>query len=60
MNAAEAVGGTSLAALGVRDAFGVLGSGNFVATQALHAAGASFHHARHEGGAIAWPTATRA
>ena len=52
MNAAEAVGRT-LAALGVRDAFGVLGSGNFVATQALHAAGAAFHHARHEGGAIA-------
>ncbi|HET8949166.1 MAG TPA: thiamine pyrophosphate-binding protein [Solirubrobacteraceae bacterium] len=51
MNAAEAVGRT-LAALGVRDAFGVIGSGNFVATQALHAAGASFHHARHEGGAI--------
>jgi thiamine pyrophosphate-dependent acetolactate synthase large subunit-like protein len=52
VNAAEAVGRT-LAALGVRDAFGVLGSGNFVATQALHAAGAAFHHARHEGGAIA-------
>ena len=51
MNAAEAVGRT-LASLGVRDAFGVLGSGNFVATQALHAAGAAFHHARHEGGAI--------
>ena len=44
--------GRTLAALGVRDAFGVLGSGNFVATQALHAAGAAFHHARHEGGAI--------
>jgi thiamine pyrophosphate-dependent acetolactate synthase large subunit-like protein len=52
MNAAEAAGRT-LHALGVRDAFGVLGSGNFVATQALHAAGAAFHHARHEGGAIA-------
>jgi thiamine pyrophosphate-dependent acetolactate synthase large subunit-like protein len=51
VNAAEAVGRT-LHALGVRDAFGVLGSGNFVATQALHAAGAAFHHARHEGGAI--------
>jgi thiamine pyrophosphate-dependent acetolactate synthase large subunit-like protein len=49
--AAEVVGRT-LAALGVRDAFGVLGSGNFIATQALHAAGAAFHHARHEGGAI--------
>ena len=51
MDAATTVGRT-LAALGVRDAFGVLGSGNFVATQALHAAGAAFHHARHEGGAI--------
>ena len=51
LNAAEVVGRT-LAALGVRDAFGVLGSGNFIATQALHAAGAAFHHARHEGGAI--------
>src|SRR5919197_2378042 len=51
LTAAEAVGRT-LAALGVRDAFGVLGSGNFVASQSLHAAGAAFHHARHENGAI--------
>ena len=51
LTAAEVVGRT-LAELGVRDAFGVLGSGNFIATQALHAAGAAFHHARHEGGAI--------
>ena len=51
LTAAEVVGRT-LAALGVRDAFGVLGSGNFIASQALHAAGAAFHHARHEGGAI--------
>src|SRR4051794_19138234 len=51
LTAAEAVGRT-LAQLGVRDAFGVLGSGNFLATRALHAAGAAFHHARHEGGAI--------
>src|SRR3954449_11748571 len=51
LTAAEVVGRT-LAALGVRDAFGVLGSGNFLATQALHAAGAAFHHARHENGAI--------
>ena len=29
-----------------------VGSGNFVATQALHAAGAAFLPARHEGGAI--------
>ena len=51
MNAAEVVGRT-LAELGVRDAFGVLGSGNFVATLAMHASGVAFHHARHEGGAI--------
>jgi thiamine pyrophosphate-dependent acetolactate synthase large subunit-like protein len=51
LTAAEAVGRT-LGALGVRDAFGVLGSGNFIATRALHDAGAAFHHARHEGGAI--------
>ena len=51
MNAAEVVGRT-LAELGVRDAFGVLGSGNFIATLAMHASGVAFHHARHEGGAI--------
>src|SRR5215208_5348895 len=51
LTAAEVVGRT-LAALGVRDAFGVLGSGNFIATRALLAAGAKFHHARHENGAI--------
>jgi thiamine pyrophosphate-dependent acetolactate synthase large subunit-like protein len=51
VNAAEAVGRT-LSELGVRDAFGVIGSGNFLTTQAFHAAGGRFHHARHEGGAI--------
>ena len=51
MNAAEVVGRT-LAELGVRDAFGVLGSGNFIATLTMHASGVAFHHARHEGGAI--------
>ena len=51
MNAAEVVGRT-LAELGVRDMFGVLGSGNFIATQAVHTSGVAFHHARHEGGAI--------
>jgi thiamine pyrophosphate-dependent acetolactate synthase large subunit-like protein len=51
VNAAEAVGRT-LFELGVRDAFGVIGSGNFLTTQAFHAAGGRFHHARHEGGAI--------
>jgi thiamine pyrophosphate-dependent acetolactate synthase large subunit-like protein len=51
VNAAEIVGRT-LAELGVRDVFGVLGSGNFIATRTAHAAGVAFHHARHEGGAI--------
>ena len=51
LTAAEVVGRT-LAELGVRDAFGVLGSGNFLASQTMHAAGVAFHHARHEGGAI--------
>jgi thiamine pyrophosphate-dependent acetolactate synthase large subunit-like protein len=51
VNAAEVVGRT-LAELGVRDAFGVLGSGNFIATLSMHASGVAFHHARHEGGAI--------
>ena len=44
---ADVVGAT-LAALGVRDAFGVLGSGNLVVTNALCRHGAQFHHARHE------------
>jgi thiamine pyrophosphate-dependent acetolactate synthase large subunit-like protein len=48
---ADAVGET-VAAQGVRDAFGILGSGNLVVTNALVRGGASFHHARHEGGAI--------
>src|SRR5581483_6115818 len=39
-------------AQGVQDAFGVLGSGNLVVTNALCSGGARFHHARHEGGAI--------
>ncbi len=48
---ADVVGAT-VAATGVTDAFGVLGSGNLVVTNALCSAGARFHHARHEGGAI--------
>src|SRR5262249_48954718 len=48
---AEAVGRT-LARLGVRDAFGLIGSGNFAVCNALVAAGARFVAARHEGGAI--------
>ncbi|WP_214104348.1 thiamine pyrophosphate-binding protein [Acrocarpospora catenulata] len=51
MNAAEAVGRT-LARLGVRTAFGVVGSGNFHVTNALVAGGARFVAARHEAGAV--------
>lgn len=48
---AEAVGIT-LARLGVRTFFGLVGSGNFHVTNALAAAGAQFIAARHEGGAL--------
>ena len=48
---ADVVGAT-IAAQGVKDAFGVLGSGNLVVTNALVRGGARFHHARHEGGAV--------
>ena len=48
---ADVVGAT-VAAQGVQDAFGILGSGNLVVTNALVAGGVRFHHARHEGGAI--------
>ena len=44
--------GAMIAAQGVTDAFGVLGSGNLVVTNALCDGGVRFHHARHEGGAI--------
>jgi thiamine pyrophosphate-dependent acetolactate synthase large subunit-like protein len=44
--------GMTIAAQGVQDAFGVLGSGNLVVTNALCHDGARFHHARHEGGAV--------
>ena len=44
--------GTTIAAQGVIDAFGVLGSGNLVVTNALCEQDARFHHARHEGGAV--------
>jgi acetolactate synthase I/II/III large subunit len=44
--------GETIAAQGVRDAFGILGSGNLVVTNALVRGGARFHHARHEGGAV--------
>ncbi len=51
VSVADVVGRT-IAAQGVRNAFGILGSGNLVVTNALCAGGARFHHARHEGGAI--------
>ncbi|MGY1887435.1 thiamine pyrophosphate-binding protein [Blastococcus sp. SYSU DS0753] len=47
---AAAVGET-LVARGVDTVFGVVGSGNFVATNAMVAAGARYVAARHEGGA---------
>ncbi|MGY2004779.1 thiamine pyrophosphate-binding protein [Blastococcus sp. SYSU DS1024] len=47
---AAAVGET-LVARGVDAVFGVVGSGNFVATNAMVAAGARYVAARHEGGA---------
>ena len=43
--------GRVLADLGVGHAFGVVGSGNFVMTNALRAGGVAFTAARHEGGA---------
>jgi thiamine pyrophosphate-dependent acetolactate synthase large subunit-like protein len=49
-NVAELVGCT-LAQLGVGHVFGVVGSGNFVVTNALRRAGVPFTAARHEGGA---------
>ncbi|HEY3728688.1 MAG TPA: thiamine pyrophosphate-binding protein [Solirubrobacteraceae bacterium] len=44
--------GTTIAAQGVKDAFGVVGSGNLVVTNALCEGGVRFHHARREDGAI--------
>ena len=51
MNVAEAVG-RALVGLGVEHVFGLLGSGNFVVTNAMVEHGATFLAARHEGGAI--------
>jgi thiamine pyrophosphate-dependent acetolactate synthase large subunit-like protein len=48
---ADVVGAT-IAATGLTDAFGVIGSGNLVVSNALCSTGARFHHARHEAGAI--------
>jgi len=44
--------GSTFARLALDTAFGVLGSGNFLATNAFVAAGGSFHAARHECGAV--------
>jgi thiamine pyrophosphate-dependent acetolactate synthase large subunit-like protein len=49
----SAVVGATLAGLGVDTVFGLMGSGNAVVTNALVAGGATFHAARHEGGATA-------
>ena len=48
---ADAVG-ERLAALGVDTVFGLIGSGNFVVTEALRRSGARFVAARHECGAV--------
>ncbi len=50
INVGEAVG-VALAGLGVRKAFGVVGSGNFHFTNGLIRSGVHFVAARHEGGA---------
>src|SRR4051794_30320545 len=44
--------GERLAALGVDTVFGLIGSGNFVVTEALRRGGARFVAARHECGAV--------
>jgi acetolactate synthase I/II/III large subunit len=44
--------GATVADQGITDAFGVLGSGNLIATNALREGEVRFHHARHEGGAV--------
>jgi thiamine pyrophosphate-dependent acetolactate synthase large subunit-like protein len=48
---ADVVGAT-IAAQGVQDVFGVLGSGNLVMTEAICRGGARFHPARVESGAV--------
>jgi thiamine pyrophosphate-dependent acetolactate synthase large subunit-like protein len=50
MNVADAVGG-ALVRSGIGSVFGVMGSGNFLVTNAMVAAGARYVAARHEGGA---------
>jgi thiamine pyrophosphate-dependent acetolactate synthase large subunit-like protein len=50
MNVAHAVGG-ALVRCGIDSVFGVVGSGNFLVTNAMVAEGARYVGARHEGGA---------
>ena len=47
MQVSEAIG-RALAERGVETFFGLVGSGNFAVTNALHTAGATFYSARHE------------
>src|SRR5918912_4498295 len=51
MQVSEAIG-QALADRGVEVFFGLVGSGNFAVTNALHSDGATFYSSRHEGGAI--------
>ena len=51
MQVSEAIG-RALADRGVDVFFGLVGSGNFTVTNALHSAGAAYYSARHEGGAV--------
>jgi thiamine pyrophosphate-dependent acetolactate synthase large subunit-like protein len=44
--------GETIAAQGVHDVFGVLGSGNLIVTNAIARGGAVFHPTRHEAGAV--------
>jgi thiamine pyrophosphate-dependent acetolactate synthase large subunit-like protein len=51
MNVAEAIG-AALADFGVKDAFGLIGSGNFMVTNAMARQGVGFVSARHECAAV--------
>ncbi|MFD9416806.1 thiamine pyrophosphate-binding protein [Streptomyces goshikiensis] len=53
MTTLSAAVGRTLAACGIRHAFGVVGGGNILATAALTASGVRYTAARHEGGAMA-------
>lgn len=51
MNVAEAIG-AALADMGIRDAFGLIGSGNFLVTNTMVERGVRFVSARHECAAV--------